>query len=175
MATEGCKFGLSLFFERLNFSLKPICCLFLAQNRLIYIPALNKCLSARQEHPFLATCNPVDRHQLWVFSWNVLSLVSSSGQLTGSFSRLSFNLFFYTKKNWTALVPSHIPWRVVERDRRVLEAWLSLMMVTSSHIFLCVCVSRGECSGDGAAVLLSIRLQLSSFHSGDSDQQFTHF
>lgn len=43
-----------------------VCCL--TQNRLIYIPALNKCLSARQEHPFLAACNPVDRYQLWVFS-----------------------------------------------------------------------------------------------------------
>lgn len=45
-----------------------ICCLVFNQNQLIFIPALNKCLSARQEHPFLATCNPTDRYQLWVFS-----------------------------------------------------------------------------------------------------------
>lgn len=69
MATEGCKFGLSLLFERLRVSLKTnICCLVFNQNQLIFIPALNKCLSARQEHPFLATCNPTDRYQLWVFS-----------------------------------------------------------------------------------------------------------
>uniref|UniRef100_H3DGG4 Polypeptide N-acetylgalactosaminyltransferase n=1 Tax=Tetraodon nigroviridis TaxID=99883 RepID=H3DGG4_TETNG len=40
----------------------------LKDNRLVYIPALNKCLSARQDHPFLAACNPMDRYQLWVFS-----------------------------------------------------------------------------------------------------------
>lgn len=69
MAPEGCKFGLSLLFERLNFSLKTtICRLIPTQNQLIYIPALNKCLSARQEHPFLAACNSMDRFQLWVFS-----------------------------------------------------------------------------------------------------------
>ncbi|TNN03054.1 polypeptide N-acetylgalactosaminyltransferase 3 [Takifugu flavidus] len=40
----------------------------LKDNRLIYMPELNKCLSARQERPFLAACNPMDRYQLWVFS-----------------------------------------------------------------------------------------------------------
>lgn len=69
MATEGCKFDLSLPSEGLNVSSKMnICRLFFAQNRLIYNSALNKCVSARQEHPFLAACNPMDRYQLWVFS-----------------------------------------------------------------------------------------------------------
>lgn len=58
----------SLLSEGLDVSFETNLRLFAAQNRLIYNSALNKCLSARQEHPFLAACNPMDRYQLWVFS-----------------------------------------------------------------------------------------------------------
>ncbi|KAA8588178.1 hypothetical protein FQN60_001372 [Etheostoma spectabile] len=39
----------------------------LKDNQLFYIPGWNMCLSARHEHPSLATCNPSDMYQLWSF------------------------------------------------------------------------------------------------------------
>ncbi|KAL4636201.1 polypeptide N-acetylgalactosaminyltransferase 3 [Arapaima gigas] len=39
----------------------------LTENRLIFNPALNLCLSARREHPFLVPCDPSNRFQLWTF------------------------------------------------------------------------------------------------------------
>ncbi|XP_070770481.1 polypeptide N-acetylgalactosaminyltransferase 3 [Enoplosus armatus] len=39
----------------------------LKDNQLFYMPGSNMCLSARQEHPSLALCNPSDRYQLWSF------------------------------------------------------------------------------------------------------------
>ncbi|XP_028662204.1 polypeptide N-acetylgalactosaminyltransferase 3 [Erpetoichthys calabaricus] len=39
----------------------------LRENRLFVNPASNMCLSAHQEHPSLAPCNPSDAFQQWVF------------------------------------------------------------------------------------------------------------
>ncbi|KAG2459554.1 polypeptide N-acetylgalactosaminyltransferase 3 isoform X2 [Polypterus senegalus] len=39
----------------------------LRENRLFVNPASNTCLSAHQEHPSLAPCNPSDAFQQWVF------------------------------------------------------------------------------------------------------------
>ncbi|XP_061470925.1 polypeptide N-acetylgalactosaminyltransferase 6 isoform X2 [Rhineura floridana] len=38
------------------------------QDHLLKNVASNKCLSARGEHPYMASCNPADPHQLWYFS-----------------------------------------------------------------------------------------------------------
>ncbi|XP_053732767.1 polypeptide N-acetylgalactosaminyltransferase 3 [Synchiropus splendidus] len=39
----------------------------LKRNQLFFIPGWRMCLSARFEHPSLATCDPSDRFQLWSF------------------------------------------------------------------------------------------------------------
>lgn len=57
-------FDSHFFFKRI--ATRILCFL---QNQLFYFPGRNMCLTARQDHPSLARCNPSDRYQQWSFIW----------------------------------------------------------------------------------------------------------
>lgn len=109
MGTKRCEFGglyflcTSLWSQPVwltlfkNCNMNPV----LLQNQLFYFPGGNMCLTAHQDHPSLARCNPSDRYQQWSFIWlckthTLYCMHEHTG--THAFNNAGFVCFFLLEK-----------------------------------------------------------------------------